>query len=236
MAAPVPLSIRRRQMTNKLNYLSENDIFSDLTPEEIDGIARIATAITCSANQIIYTPDPTREVLFLLKRGKVQLYRISSEGDKLVIKTLSAGTVFGEMPLLAQSMRGAFAETLEESLLWSMSRSDLERMFANIPKVALRVIELLAQRMMEADARLGDIAYRRIPARLASLLLRLNQKVGLESEIVGYTHQNLADMIGTYRETTTQTLGTFEEQNLVKIGRKRIKLLDIERLRQIAED
>ncbi|MFQ6058548.1 MAG: Crp/Fnr family transcriptional regulator [Anaerolineae bacterium] len=233
MAAVSPLSLKRQQMISKLSYLSEIDIFRDLTPEEMDWVANIATMTTCEPGKVFYMPEETGEALFLLKKGKVQIYRISPEGKKLVIATLSPGTIFGEMSLTGTGMHNTFAEAVEECTLCVMSRADLERILLDKPKVALRIVETLGKRLKEAEARLEDIAFKSIPARLASLLLRLMEEHG--RSIVGYTHQDLAEMIGTYRETTTQTLNNFKRQGLLSIGRKRLEILSPEGLKKIAE-
>ena len=78
------------------------------------------------------------------------------------------------------------------------------------------------------------MAFKSIPARLAALLLRLARESG-NMTIVGYTHQSLGEMLGTYRETTTQALNEFKAAGLIDIGRKRITILDWTRLEQIAE-
>ena len=82
----------------------------------------------------------------------------------------------------------------------------------------------MANRLSEAEARLEDMAFKSIPARLAALLLRLQEEHG--QEISGYTHQDLAEAVGTYRETTTQILNEFKAQGLISIGRKRITVLN----------
>jgi CRP-like cAMP-binding protein len=220
-------------MLSKLRYLSEMDIFQDLTQEEMHWMESITTMTTCEKGRVFYTPDERGEVLFLLKKGRVQLYRISTEGKKLVIATLGPGSIFGEMAIIGQGMHNTFAEALEDCTLCVMGRGDLERVLLNKPKVGLRILEALGQRLREAEARLEDIAFKNIPARLASLLLRLYEEHG--SVIEGYTHQDLAEMIGTYRETTTQILNDFKRNGLLNIGRKRLELLDIEGLRQVAE-
>lgn len=226
-------TLRRQQMLSKLRYLSEMDIFQDLTQEEMHWMESITTMTTCEKGRVFYTPDERGEVLFLLKKGRVQLYRISTEGKKLVIATLGPGSIFGEMAIIGQGMHNTFAEALEDCTLCVMGRGDLERVLLNKPKVGLRILEALGQRLREAEARLEDIAFKNIPARLASLLLRLYEEHG--SVIEGYTHQDLAEMIGTYRETTTQILNDFKRNGLLNIGRKRLELLDIEGLRQVAE-
>jgi CRP-like cAMP-binding protein len=82
------------------------------------------------------------------------------------------------------------------------------------------------------EALLEDVTFKSVAARLAALLLRLMKKQG--PVIAGFTHQELANTIGTYRETTTQTLGAFKRQGLIRIGRKRVEVLDPEGLRAIA--
>lgn len=226
-------TVRRQQMLRKLRYLSESYIFQDLTPEEVNWMESITTMTTCEKGRVFYIPDESGEVLFLLKQGRVQLYRISPEGKKLVIATLGPGSIFGEMSMIGQGMHNTFAEAIEDCTLCVMSRSDLERVLLDKPQVGLRILETLGQRLREAEARLEDIAFKNIPARLASLLLRLHEEHG--STIEGYTHQDLAEMIGTYRETTTQILNDFKRNGLLDIGRKRLELRDLEGLWQIAE-
>lgn len=226
-------TLRQQEMLSKLRYLAEIDIFQDLTSKDMDWMDRVTTMTTCERGRVFYTPNETGEVLFLLKKGRVQLYRISPEGKKLIIATLGPGSLFGEMAMVGQGMHNTFAEAAEECTLCVMGRSDLERVLLDRPQVGLRLVETLGRRLRETEARLEDIAFKNIPARLASLLLRLQQEHG--NTIEGYTHQDFAEMIGTYRETATQTLNDFKREGLLDIGRKRLELYDPEGLRAIAD-
>jgi CRP-like cAMP-binding protein len=220
--------------SNKIGYLQMVDIFQDLTEAEIEEIDRATTLTTCRRGKILYMPEDTSEVLFLLKQGRVQLYRISPDGKKLIIGTVEPGAVFGEMAFIGQGMHNTFAEASEDCVLCVMGRSDVERVLLTKPKVALRIFEVLSRRLQEAEARLEEIAFKGIPARLASLLLQLADESSSDT-ISGLTHQDLGEQIGTYRETTTQTLNTFRADGLIEIGRKKIKILDREGLTRIAE-
>jgi CRP/FNR family cyclic AMP-dependent transcriptional regulator len=215
----------------KINYLQMVDIFQDLSKAEMHEMDRTTTMSTCKRGKIFYQPEDTSEVLFILKKGKVQLYRISPEGKKLVVNTVGAGSIFGEMAILGQKMHNTFAESAEDCLLCVMSRHDVERLILGNPTVALRIMDVMAHRLNEIETRLEDMAFKSIPARLALLLLRLQSEVG--NIIYGYTHQDLADAVGTYRETTTQTLNDFKAQKLIAIGRKRIDILDKGGLEQL---
>ena len=151
-----------------------------------------------------------------------------------MIATVGPGTIFGEMALIGQGMHNTFAEAIEDCVLCVMSREDVERLLLTRPQVALRLFESLGNRLREVEARLEELAFKGIPARLASLLLQLADETGSDT-IQGLTHQDLGEQIGTYRETTTQTLNQFKAQGLIEIGRKRITILDREGLRRIAE-
>ena len=222
------------ELSEKYGYLKMVDIFQDRTEQEIEEIDRATTITTCRRGKIFYMPEDTSEVLFLLKQGRVQLYRISPDGKKLVIATIGPGSIFGEMALIGQGMHNTFAEAMEECVLLVMSREDVEHLLVTKPKVALRIFEVLGTRLKDTEARVEEIAFKGIPARLASLLLQLAEDRGTNT-ITGLTHQDLGERIGTYRETTTQTLNMFKSEGLIDIGRKRITILDTRRLTEIAE-
>jgi CRP-like cAMP-binding protein len=217
-------------MTSKLGYLSAQDIFRDLGLDEVEQIGRLTTMTTCAPRKVFYEPEDKSEVLFLLKKGRVQLYRLSPGGKKMVTGIIEAGAFFGEMALIGQGMHRAFAEALEDCVLCVMSRADVERYLLGHPKIAMRLTEALGNRLVEAEARLEEMAFKGVPARLASLLLRLAPGDRVE----GYTHQDFAEAVGSYRETVTQTLNEFKAQGLVEIERKAVRLLDRERLHAIA--
>ena len=217
--------------TRKQDFLSSIDILQDLAPQEVDQLDRQVTMSTCEAGRVFYTPTETGEALFLLKKGRVQLYRLSPDGKKLVVAVLEPGMIFGEMSLIGQGMHNTFAESIDECTLCVMSRSDVERLVHEKPQVALRFMEAMALRLQTAESKLEDLAFKGIPARIAGLLLELASIDGVE--IVGFTHQDLAERIGTYRETTTQVLNNFKEKGWIEIGRKHIQLLNTEALSKI---
>ena len=218
--------------TQKIDYLRQIDVFQSLSRAEMQEMDRTTTMSTCRRGKIFFQPEDTSEVLFILKKGHVQLYRLSPEGKKLVVATIGPGTIFGEMAIIGQGLHNTFAEAVDDCLLCVMSRHDVERLILSKPAVALHFMEVMADRLRQAEARLEEMAFKSIPARLASLLLHLRQAQG--DRISGYTHQDLAEAIGTYRETTTQTLNEFKARALIEIGRKRIDILDPAGLEELA--
>lgn len=221
--------------TSKLNYLSSIQVFRDLSPNELMEMDRQITMSTCNAGKIFYMPEDSGEVLFLLKKGTVQIYRLAPNGKKLVVATLGPGAMFGEMSLVGQGMHNTFAEAVDDCVLCVMGRADVERLLREKPDVAFRFLETMGTRVSQLESHLEDIAFKSIPSRLAGLLLKLAAEQGDTAVIKGYTHQDLSEMLGTYRETITQTLNEFKASGLIDIGRKRVTLLDMDGLEELAD-
>jgi CRP-like cAMP-binding protein len=201
------------------------DIFCDLEPAAMQAFEQQTELRTCRKDQIIYSQEDRAEVLFLLKHGRVQIYRLTSSGKRLELATIQPGTFFGEMPLLGESLRHAFAEAIEDSLICVMSRTDIEQLMLERPRVALRMIEEMGKRFAHCEARLEEMAYRSAPARIAAVLLRLSQ--GQHGAVVTITHQELGDMIGAIRESITKILDEFQRSGLVELKRGRIIVHDV---------
>jgi CRP-like cAMP-binding protein len=208
----------------KRAFLREIEIFHDLSAADLAWLERTTRMLTVARGETIYRQEDTAEALFLLKRGRVRLSRLSAGGKRLELAVLEQGTFFGEMPLLGERMRQASAEALDDCLLCVMSQADIEQLVLRAPQVALRMLAVLGRRLAESEARLEDLAYRSVPARLASVLLRLGHAHG--DLIDGLTHQELGDIIGAYRETVTKTLDEFQAAGLIAVSRRRLRLLD----------
>lgn len=216
----------------KLGYLLETEVFRPLSGPERAWLAESTTMVSCERGRVFYTPDEPGEVIFILKRGRVNLYRLAADGRKLVVTTLGPHTIFGEMGLLGQGMYGCYAEAAEDSLICVLSRSDLQALVRRNPEVGLRLLAELGGRLRQREEELEALAFRGLPARLATLLLGEADAYGT---IDGYSHQELAERLGTYRETVSQILGRFRGEGLVAVEPRRIRLLNRTGLEAYAE-
>lgn len=215
------------------HYLRASDVFQDLEKEEVEAIHNAVPMARCPRGTVFYAPGDQGERLFILKEGKVALYRLSTDGRKLVVGTLEPGTVFGEMMLVAQGMQDCFAEAVEDALVCTFSRGDMERLVRQHPEVGLRLLEVMGRRVGQLEDQLELVAYATVRQRLAHLLLKLAPPAPSPREVRGYTHEDLGDLIGALRQTVTQELGRLQTDGLVEVERKRIRLLDPEGLRAI---
>jgi len=207
----------------KVFFLSESELFRGLTQLDLDEVERSTTMSTCTRGRVFYTPGETGEVLFILKRGQVNLYRMTTEGKRLITATLEAGAIFGEMSLIGQGMLDSYAEAADDCVLCVMSRVDVERLLSHHPSVSLRLLELVAKRLADAEERIADVVYKSVPARIATTLLRLSTEA---NRPVRLSQQDIADMVGTYRETATRILNEMRADGLVELRRMQIEVLD----------
>jgi CRP/FNR family transcriptional regulator, cyclic AMP receptor protein len=224
------------EKNDKLAYLSMVEIFQDLSEAEMKHLEQVTAMVTTPKGRVFYDAHEAAEVLCILKKGEVAISRINPDGKKLVVSRLGAGSIFGEMGVLGQRMQESYAEAVTECLICVMSRSDVEQLLLKDPRIAMRLAQSLGNRLAEAEARLEEMAFKSVPGRLAGLLLRLADDTDWRGRrvVTGLTHQQLAELVGSYRETVTLTLNQFRAAGCIEIGRRRIVLLDEDELSAIA--
>ncbi|MDK3256733.1 Crp/Fnr family transcriptional regulator [Blastococcus capsensis] len=232
---------RSRAPTAPVFCLSEVEIFADLSPQEMADLAAAAPMRTVPAGTLLWSPHDSRTVLFIVKAGSVCLYRLSPEGRRLTLAVLGPGALFGEMELVGQRMGDGFAEALEPSVLCLMSEHDVRSMLLADGRIAARIICGLGRRVAEVEQRLADTVLKPVPQRLAAVLCQLVETApqgGVLSNRgpeIRLTHEQIADLVGTTRATTTKLLGELREAGLVRLRRGGVVVLDRYRLQAVAD-
>jgi CRP/FNR family cyclic AMP-dependent transcriptional regulator len=212
--------------------MAEVDIFADLSEAEMEAMATAAPMRTYSAGELIYSPHQPVETLFILKKGRVRIFRVSPDGRALTTALVTPGTVFGEMMLLGQRMHDNFAEALDEVVVCVMSRADVHRFLLSDPRISARIAETLGRRVAELESRLADTVFKSVPERIAAtlcLLAREQQKRPLgRGTQVTLTHEQIAALTGTSRETATKVLDEYAGRGILRLGRGKVTILDLD--------
>ncbi len=193
-------------------------------------------AYTYRAGAKFFSPGENSYVLYIVRKGRVCLYSLSAEGRKFVFSVLGPGEIFGQVAMLGEQTHSVFAEAMSTCEVEKITRYDMECMIARDPSVVMSMMQSLVQRVTGLERRIEESAFQPMTVRLARLLLQLNAEHGHSGVLTGFTHQLLADMLGSHRETITQTLNAFKKQNLLDLGRMRIELLDPEGLACIVDE
>ncbi len=193
---------------------------------------RVVSTIKADRNKIVATADDLSSKMFVLMSGKVNLVCTNNEGRRLVIASLEPGAIFGEGALNSPVDPNVFAEAADDSAVWVIPASEARNMTMQYPILGWGMLQTYGQRLLQVENNLEDVAYKKLPERLAALLIELNTEV--HNIIKGISHQTLADYLGTYRETVSAILRDFKRQGLVELGYRRIHLIDVEELRDFA--
>lgn len=211
---------------SKVNYLLATELFRDFTPAQIERFHESIHMRACAPGHVFYRPGETGEVMFIMKRGSAQLYRLAPDGRKFVFAHVPPLAVFGEMAWIGQGMYECFAEATEESLICTLSRSDVTRLILEHPQFAVRLLEVVGRRMVQAERQIEDLAFKGLIPRLAALLLQESR----DDVVSGFTHQAIGERLGVYRETVTYALNELKAGGILAIGRRQIRILDREGL------
>ena len=218
----------------RLVLLSKIDILAGLSEPEMNRIVDAAPARTYQAGELLYTPHRPVEVLFLLKRGRIRVFRGSPEGRALTTAIVSPGTMFGEMALLGQRMYDNYAEALDEAYTCVMDQADARRLLLSDPRIAARIVEILGRRLMAMEQRLSEAVFSDVPHRVAAALCALADGHPAAAQAgparLDVTHSQVAELAGTSRESATKALGDLAGQGLLRLGRGRITIVDRSRL------
>ncbi|HMQ31852.1 MAG TPA: Crp/Fnr family transcriptional regulator [Chloroflexaceae bacterium] len=223
-----------------IHYVAAGDIFRGLAPRDRAEVERLISYNVYPTGQIFHSPNELGEQLFVLRSGRVRIYKLSPEGRALTLMVLEPVTIFGEMTLVGQWLHDTFAESMAECVIGVIGRDTLRRILEHYPQVAIAFMELMGQRLRAMENKLADIAFKSVPQRLASVLLSLagvppgQGQPEVPPSVVRYTHQQLAEMIGSYRETVTKAIGELREAGVIRIEDDAIALTDLPQLQRLA--
>jgi CRP/FNR family cyclic AMP-dependent transcriptional regulator len=229
-------------LEEQVELLCRVDIFEGLSKEEVREILgdllRRHAEINLQAGEVFYTPEQPDGKLFILKQGRVRIYKMEASRE-FTLEVLDAGTVFGEVAFTAHRLRDAYAQATEPSILLAMERAEVERLIQHKPQVGIRIISLLSERLHYYETRMEDVILKEVPGRLASLILFLVESEGVQrpGEIgipTRYTHEHLGTMIGANREAVTRAFGRLQDEGVIQMRRRFIYVQDVEALERAA--
>ena len=222
----------------EVKLLSLVDILEPLSVEETNRLRQRMPVLRLERGQTLYTPRYAAGVVFLLLEGRIRLYKVAG-GQELTLEVIEVGTMFGEVAFAARP-QGAYAEALEPSRVGVVSLDSLGSLVRDRPEVALKIIGLLSERLHLYGSRMADIGLKEVPARLASLILRLVESEGI---VTGeghykiptrYTHEQLATMIGAKRVAVTRAFSKFRKIGALELDRRYICVRDAGALERAA--
>src|SRR5213075_2992205 len=220
---------KRPLTAERSNVLKAVPFFTQLSEAELELVRSLAAEKHYPKNAVVLTEGEMGDALYLIQSGKVKVFIGDQDGREMILKILGPGDFFGEMSMIDKQPRSASITTLESAVFLVLSHSAFEKCIEKIPRIANMVMRVLAQRVREADRKIGTLAMMDVYGRVASTLLEL---AVLEDGkmVVGekLSQQDLANMVGASREMVNRILKDLAERGFISVESKSITIINHE--------
>ena len=215
----------------KFWYLQNHRLFDQLSDEAIEDLCIISRYKEAGRGEHIFFQGDMTDRIFILKLGAVKIVRTDADGNEVIKDVLGDHDLFGQLPFSSRTDGGeehAVALTDHVSICM-FKRSDLELVLARDPRVSMRLATHYSERLRALEQRYDGLVFKDVRTRLLDFLRRYVELFGSERDAEGAVpnhlrQEDIAQLIGSTRQTVTATLRQLEREGLVCYSRQRIRL------------
>lgn len=206
-------------------------ILKDLSCDEMDEITKRIEHKEYLKGKILFQEGEKAQALYILKQGKLKLYKYTKEGKEQILHILGEGEFFGENNLLQETPFEYYAKAIMDCQVCTLKKDTFRQLMLQKPEISLKVLEVMGDRLNQLEKLMVVLVDNDGDAKLAYLLIELAERYGGDLPI---TREDMASYTGLTRETISRKLRGFTEQGLIKmVGHKKIEILDYEALKQM---
>jgi CRP-like cAMP-binding protein len=212
---------------DKFWYISTNKLFSGLNEKDKGEMLSHLKEAVVKKGSFVYSAGDRAETMYILKEGSIKISRFSEDGKELTLDMLKPGDIFGELVLAGEEERETIAQAQEDSFICTIKRTDFENLIGKNPSLSLTITKLMGLRLRRIENRLEEMIFKDVRMRILSTLNQMAGKYGLPVpegiEIaVKLSHQDIANLIGSTRETVTLELNNLKRAGQVLIKKRSI--------------
>jgi CRP-like cAMP-binding protein len=219
-------------------YLKKIPLLAELGPE---GLARLAERVEqreIRRREVVYMNGDPGDALYFVNGGRIKISKVTRDGKSLTLFYCGPSELFGEGCLIDGGPRTEMAEAVENAMLTQIERNDFERMLATQAHLGAAMTRLMVQRRRELETKVEALVFRDVTSKLAELLIKLAAEYGVDDArgtmvALKITHQELANLIGSTRETVSLTLSTFKRKKYICTEGRKVIISDAEGLRAL---
>jgi CRP-like cAMP-binding protein len=222
---------------DRRKLLSGVSIFSSLGEHELDLLLEVTTTKRLEPKELLFRKGDPGKQLYGILSGRLKVMASGKDGRELVFGLMGPGEVIGEIALMDSNPRSATVVALEPSELLTLHRRELIPFLERQPKMAIHLAGVLAGRLRRLSEHTEDTLFLPLPSRMAKTLLALSSSYGHDDAStvdIPLAQQDLADMVGTTRESVNKQLRAWEDGGIVALKRARVAVLDMQAVRSIA--
>ena len=199
-------------------------------------IEKIAINKHFKKSAVIFSEGDDGIGFFLVAYGQIKIFKLSSEGKEQILHIFGPGEPFGEVPVFSGQQFPASAETITETRLLFFPRTAFVDLISSNPSLSLNMLAVLSQRLRQFTVQIENLSLKEVPGRLAAYLIQVADERGGEDSIsLNISKGQLASLLGTIPETLSRIFTRMSNQNLIEVRDRTIRLLDRERLEELAE-
>ena len=222
-------------MSERLWYLKRSDLFQRLSHEQLAWLETRCRIRECPRGTPVYLPADYADGVLLLAKGRVKIGSFTEDGKQTILAFIEPGELFGELSLLGSEEREEYAEAVEKSSVILIPNEVMQQLLAENPTISLGITKLFGLRRKRVERRLKYLLFRSNRERLIHLLLELAEQYGKRTaegvELrIKLSHQDLASIVGSTRETVTVVLGELQAEGRLLLGRRKITLTNLSQL------
>ncbi len=219
--------------------LRDIPLFSELSIEQLRKISSFNKIKRFAKNEIIFNENDVYVGFYVLLKGTVKVYKISSKGKESVVHIIKPLTAFADIPLFEDGNYPVSAEALEESLALLIPKEQFLELIHNEPEISLKMLAGFAKRLKSLINQLEDISSNEVPNRLAKYLLREIKISGTENLPepfikLSVPKSTVASYIGTITETLSRAFKKLQNEKIIRVSGKKIFITDLKKLKNLA--
>jgi len=213
-----------RRSDETLGSLRTIPLFASVSDEGLASIGELLIERRIPKLQTIVEEGLPGDYMYVIAEGQVKVTKLSGDGREKILELLGPGDFFGEMSLLDGAVRSASVKSLSATRILALSRNDFLKELRQNPDLSMAVIQELTRRVRQMDEQASSLSFQRVKERTQGLLQRLaKEAIGQEGRCLtpALTHQQIADMVGTSRETVTRVVKRLKQQGWLAQSGKR---------------
>jgi CRP-like cAMP-binding protein len=224
----------------KRELLARVPLFQGFAPRELDALVPAARPVTIAARQEVFHKGDAGSQLYVVIDGRLKAFTTSPEGNDVVFNVMGPGEVFGEVALLSESPRSATVRAIERCELLVLDRRDFLAFLKRSPDIAVRMLTVLAERLMRVSEFVEDVQFLNLPVRLAKKLMLFADRYGRDAEDgavkidLKLSQEEWGDLVGTTRESINKQMRAWGDEGLIRVDAGYVTLLQPEAIERLA--
>jgi CRP-like cAMP-binding protein len=212
-------------------------LFRGLTTEELEPIVDISIARFFKQKMLIFMRDDPCDRVFFIKSGKIKIYKTDANGKEQIISILDAGEMFPHAGFFRKGNYPAHAEVIEDATLIVTTISEFEAILVRYPELCIKLFKVLGEKIVDLQARLEEQILHNTYEQIIMLLLRLcKTNARIEHDrfklTTQFTNRELANMIGTTRETVSRTMNVLKKKQYITVAKDGCYLINHHKLNE----